>query len=207
VLIEGHSRDTTLGIPPRGTQLVLGTDADSHFADTIVMANLGYFQFKANPGIYRLALQKGRSEEIFQIDSAGTNGYKPRPGDNITEMALMSFRGATLYPRLSRKPGMEEEDVLEAAKSTLDHFADGADQLLAQVGINGLKASKYMSKAAKLGSTLFAGNGGKQSGGAVEPHADINIFSVASGHLYERMLNIMMVSVMKHTQHTVKFWF
>ncbi|KAI7481716.1 UDP-glucose,glycoprotein glucosyltransferase [Hortaea werneckii] len=207
VLIEGHSRDTTLSIPPRGTQLVLGTDADSHFADTIVMANLGYFQFKANPGVYRLALQKGRSEEIFQIDSAGTNGYKPRPGDNFTEMALMSFRGATLYPRLSRKPGMEEEDVLEAAKSTLDHFADGADQLLAQVGINGLKASKYMSKAAKLGSSLFAGSDSKQSAGTVEPHADINIFSVASGHLYERMLNIMMVSVMKHTQHTVKFWF
>jgi UDP-glucose:glycoprotein glucosyltransferase len=38
-------------------------------------------------------------------------------------------------------------------------------------------------------------------------HADINIFSVASGHLYERMLNIMMVSVMRHTKHTVKFWF
>uniref|UniRef100_A0A2D0TCJ6 UGGT n=1 Tax=Talaromyces thermophilus TaxID=28565 RepID=A0A2D0TCJ6_TALTH len=37
--------------------------------------------------------------------------------------------------------------------------------------------------------------------------ADINIFSVASGHLYERMLNIMMVSVMKHTKHSVKFWF
>ena len=34
----------------------------------------------------------------------------------------------------------------------------------------------------------------------------INIFSVASGHLYERFLSIMMVSVMKNTQSTVKFW-
>jgi UDP-glucose:glycoprotein glucosyltransferase len=42
---------------------------------------------------------------------------------------------------------------------------------------------------------------------AATKHADINIFSVASGHLYERMLNIMMVSVMRHTNHTVKFWF
>jgi UDP-glucose:glycoprotein glucosyltransferase len=40
-----------------------------------------------------------------------------------------------------------------------------------------------------------------------DAQAEINIFSVASGHLYERMLNIMMVSVMKHTKHTVKFWF
>ncbi|CCC09505.1 unnamed protein product [Sordaria macrospora k-hell] len=38
-------------------------------------------------------------------------------------------------------------------------------------------------------------------------HAEINIFSVASGHLYERMLSIMILSVMKHTTHTVKFWF
>jgi UDP-glucose:glycoprotein glucosyltransferase len=37
--------------------------------------------------------------------------------------------------------------------------------------------------------------------------ADINIFSVASGHLYERFLAIMMASVMEHTDSTVKFWF
>lgn len=37
-------------------------------------------------------------------------------------------------------------------------------------------------------------------------HADINIFTVASGHLYERFLSIMTASVMKHTNHTVKFW-
>jgi UDP-glucose:glycoprotein glucosyltransferase len=134
ILIEGHSRDVTLGPPPRGAQLVLQTESDPHFADTIIMANLGYFQFKAGPGIYNLALQKGHSEEIFHIDSAGTLGYNPTPGDNVTEIALMSFRGATLYPRLSRRPGMEDEDVLEAPKSTLEHLAEGADKLLAQVG-------------------------------------------------------------------------
>lgn len=37
--------------------------------------------------------------------------------------------------------------------------------------------------------------------------ADINIFSVASGHLYERFLRIMILSVLRHTNHTVKFWF
>ena len=35
----------------------------------------------------------------------------------------------------------------------------------------------------------------------------INIFSVASGHLYERFLRIMMVSVRKNTNSPVKFWF
>ncbi|PAA64148.1 hypothetical protein BOX15_Mlig003410g2, partial [Macrostomum lignano] len=35
----------------------------------------------------------------------------------------------------------------------------------------------------------------------------LNIFSVASGHLYERFLRIMMLSVLKNTKSKVKFWF
>lgn len=57
----------------------------------------------------------------------------------------------------------------------------------------------------------------------VKKHADINIFTVASGLLYEvscpcggcgataltcqRFASIMILSVMKHTHSTVKFWF
>lgn len=113
ILIEGHSRDVTVGTPPRGAQVVLGTEKDPHFADTIIMANLGYFQFKANPGFWKLKLQAGRSQQIFNIDSAGQKGYSPQPGDESTNIALMSFEGKTLYPRLSRKPGRENDDVLE----------------------------------------------------------------------------------------------
>lgn len=34
----------------------------------------------------------------------------------------------------------------------------------------------------------------------------INIFSIASGHMYERLQKIMMLSVLKHTKSRVKFW-
>ena len=184
ILIEGHSRDSTLGSVPRGVQLLLGTEKDPHFADTLIMANLGYFQFKANPGYWNIQLQAGRSQQIFKIDSVGAEGYAPQQGDNTTEIALMSFQGKTLYPRLSRNLGQETEDVLEEgpkAGSVMD----------------------YVSKATKFGSSLLS----KAGLTTKTEHADINIFSVASGHLYERMLNIMMVSVMRHTKHTVKFWF
>ena len=184
ILIEGHSRENAGGKAPRGAQLVLGTARDPHAADTIIMANLGYFQFKANPGYYKIDLLKGRSAEIFNIDSVGARGYAPVTGDENTEVVLMSFQGATIYPRLSRKTGMEEEDVLEVkAKSKVDDIVSS--------GLN--LASRFLGKNKIIEASA--------------EHADINIFCVASGHLYERMLNIMMVSVMKHTKHTVKFWF
>jgi UDP-glucose:glycoprotein glucosyltransferase len=184
ILIEGHSREIPGGAAPRGAQLVLRTERDPHAADTIIMANLGYFQFKANPGFYKIDLQEGRSSDIFNIDSLGSQGWSPVPGDESTEVVLMSFKGTTLYPRLSRKPGMEAEDVLEAKVETkMDFVSRGLN--FAQ-GILGGKAKNIPE---------------------TQGQAEINIFSVASGHLYERMLNIMMVSVMRHTKHTVKFWF
>ena len=190
ILIEGHSRDVTIGPPPRGVQLHLGTPKDPEFTDTIIMANLGYFQFKANPGYWDLKLQPGRSSKIFNIDSAGQLGYSPVPGDESTEITLMSFQGKTLYPRLSRNSGMEAEDVLEETSGLLK---------------TGGAAAEYVNKASSWASSILSQVGLNPS--PKTEHADINIFSVASGHLYERMLNIMMVSVMRHTDHTVKFWF
>ncbi|KKY29165.1 putative udp-glucose:glycoprotein [Phaeomoniella chlamydospora] len=185
VLIEGHSRDTTTGQPPRGVQLLLGTESNPHYTDTIIMANLGYFQFKANPGIWQISLQPGPSSRIFTIDSVGSKGYRAQPGDEGTTVALLSFQGVTLYPRLSRKSGMDTEDVLESGPkpgSPMD----------------------FLSRSASFASSALSSITKSSSGST---NADINIFSVASGHLYERMLNIMILSVLKNTKSTVKFWF
>ena len=190
ILIQGHARDTSVGGPPRGVQLVLGNEKHPHFSDTIVMANIGYFQFKANPGLWKLELKDGNSARIFKIDSAGTKGYNSKHGDGNPQLAIITFQGVTLFPKLSRKPGMETADVLGETvtpKDPLYYARQGlhmADQALQYMGI--LKPPKDQG---------------------VVKQADINIFSVASGHLYERFLNIMMLSVMKYTNHTVKFWF
>ncbi|KAH3953623.1 hypothetical protein HBH98_179880 [Parastagonospora nodorum] len=202
ILIEGHSRDTTLGgQPPSGAEVVLATEKDPHYADTIIMANLGYFQFKTNPGFYNIRLKTGRSQEIFSLDSAGPKGWAPQPGDETTEIALMSFQGATIFPRLSRKPGQEMADVLTPDESLASELVgkgtEKVNKLLGKLGLN-FDSQKVLDKGAEL-----LGSKSKKKG----TQADINIFSVASGHLYERMLNIMMLSVMKHTKHSVKFWF
>lgn len=67
LLLEGHCFETSLGSPPRGLQVTLGTETNPVQVDTIVMANLGYFQLKANPGAWILRLRQGRSAELYDI--------------------------------------------------------------------------------------------------------------------------------------------
>uniref|UniRef100_A0A8B9T8Q0 UDP-glucose ceramide glucosyltransferase-like 1 n=1 Tax=Anas platyrhynchos TaxID=8839 RepID=A0A8B9T8Q0_ANAPL len=164
ILLEGHCFDVTTGQPPRGLQFTLGTKNNPVMVDTIVMANLGYFQLKANPGAWTLRLRKGKSEEIYQVFShEGT--------DSVADLAdvivvLNNFRSKIIKVQVQKKPDKVNEDLL----------TDGITE-------KGNLESK-------------------------EKKSDIlNIFSVASGHLYERFLRIMMLSVLRHTKTPVKFWF
>ena len=76
LLLEGQAFDTATGSPPRGMQMDLATRGKS--SDTIVMANLGYFQFKASPGYWNLRLRPGASNEIYKIEETfSTDGASP----------------------------------------------------------------------------------------------------------------------------------
>ena len=48
-----------LQMTPRGVQLWLGRGGAPHVRDTLVMANLGYFQLQAGPGAWTLHLAPG----------------------------------------------------------------------------------------------------------------------------------------------------
>lgn len=94
-----------------------------------------------------------------------------------TRVIISSFRSHVIKLRVTKKKGKERADLL----------ADDDD---ANTGIwNSITSS-------------FSGSNSDSN----EPET-INIFSVASGHLYERLLRIMMLSLMKHTKSPVKFWF
>ena len=69
--LVGHCFDANTGQPPRGLQFTLGTNSTPVQVDTIVMANLGYFQLKANPGAWVLKLRQGRSADIYDISRYG----------------------------------------------------------------------------------------------------------------------------------------
>jgi UDP-glucose:glycoprotein glucosyltransferase len=118
LVVEGHARDETSNGAPRGVQIQLITRDGTPIDDTQVVANLGYFQFKAKPGVFQLEIRQGRGRKLYKLVSAGNEGWQSATVEEIgSEITLTSFEGLTLYPRLSRLPGMEREDVLEEEKN------------------------------------------------------------------------------------------
>uniref|UniRef100_A0A3Q2EG56 UDP-glucose ceramide glucosyltransferase-like 1 n=1 Tax=Cyprinodon variegatus TaxID=28743 RepID=A0A3Q2EG56_CYPVA len=160
LLLEGHCFDLSTGQPPRGLQFTLGMSQDPLMYDTIVMANLGYFQLKANPGAWVLRLRQGRSEDIYQIVTHDGTDSPPDAEDVI--VVLNSFHSKIIKVRV---------------RTFLRY-------IIYITGVGSKKDEKEKKKEDIL-----------------------NIFSVASGHLYERFLRIMMLSVLRHTNTPVKFWF
>ncbi|KAG7094908.1 hypothetical protein E1B28_005714 [Marasmius oreades] len=191
LVVEGHARDTNTNAPPRGVQLQLtsGNATDPiPIDDTQVVANLGYFQFKATPGVFRLGIREGRGRAIFEMESVGNEGWdSPSVAEVGDEITVTSFEGLTLYPRFSREKGMEKVDVL----------AEGDDE--EDEGFVGNFVNSIKSIFSPKETSLSVVHGSEQ--------AEINIFTVASGLLYERFVGIMILSVLRNTKSTVKFWF
>ncbi|WVR05054.1 hypothetical protein IAU60_002066 [Kwoniella sp. DSM 27419] len=187
LLIEGHAREAS-NAPPRGLQLQLTKNGLEVASDTQVMANLGYMQFKATPGVYDLSIRQGRGRDVYELESVGNEGWDSL-GVNVTGTGIIldSFEGVTILPRFVRKEGMERADVLQ-------------EDLVKQPETFAKSVFTRMKELVGLSS-------GTSPAKTQSRHADINIFTVASGLLYERFASIMILSVMKHTDSTVKFWF
>jgi len=179
LLLEGHCFEAGTGNPPRGLQLTLGTKNAPDFTDTIVMANLGYLQLKAAPGAWFLNLREGRSSEIYDI--VGQENTDSREGAKDVTVLMNSFQSRTLKLKVAKKSDKKNEELLPA-----DDSEEGGD-------------GWFSSITNKFG-------GGKESAEGEVEDEGLNIFCVATGHLYERLLKIMMLSVMKTTKTPVKFW-
>ncbi|KAG7227632.1 hypothetical protein INR49_005447 [Caranx melampygus] len=178
LLLEGHCFDLSTGQPPRGLQFTLGMSRDPLMYDTIVMANLGYFQLKANPGAWILRLREGRSEDIYQVLTHDGTDSPADVGD--VRVVLNSFHSKIIKVRVQKKADKINEDLLSETSE---------------------------SKGIWDSIASITGGGSKKDDGDKKKEDVLNIFSVASGHLYERFLRIMMLSVLRHTKTPVKFWF
>ncbi|GJP47287.1 hypothetical protein CLOM_g6507 [Closterium sp. NIES-68] len=233
LMITGHCyEDSDMPEPPRGMQLVLGTPPPVPAAplnhttaaatststsggsstaagrphglvvartleDTTVMANLGYFQLKAAPGLWLLQLAPGRSQQLYQLarEGGGEEGADGEVGRVAMEVAVMDLRGKVVQLRVAKRPGMEGQKMLDDAGGE-----DGEEEQEEAVAAS-LFGSFFQKLTGKKPTKASKG------GGAAGSNSTINIFSIASGHLYERFTRIMILSVLKNTRRPVKFWF
>ncbi len=102
------------------------------------------------------------------MESVGNEGWdSPSIGESGDEITLVSFEGLTLYPRLARLPGMESEDVLEGPKGTEPSTLENLKNKVFSI---------FKSKQPEVNEKSLA---------ITKEQADINIFTVASGLLYE----------------------
>ncbi|KAJ8904737.1 hypothetical protein NDN08_001253 [Rhodosorus marinus] len=162
--------------PPAGTKLELRHTAKGSVVDTLVMENLGYYQFKvSHPGLWHLSLA-GKAASIFELDqyADGRGAIDLNGKDSLMVHVdnLKDVEGNML--KLSRKKGMEEASIVESREEQ--------------------KAAREDTCSASRDSSCGADDD------------TINVFSVASGHLYERFLKIMILSVTKNASKPVKFW-
>lgn len=182
---------------PRGLQLILGTKNRPHLVDTLVMANLGYWQMKVSPGVWYLQLAPGRSSELYAL-KGGNDGSQDQ--SSLKRITIDDLRGKVVHLEVVKRKGKEHEKLLVPS--------DGDD------AVQQNKEGSWNSNFLKWASGFVGGRQQSMKGGPDKEHEKggrqgktINIFSIASGHLYERFLKIMILSVLKNTNRPVKFWF
>lgn len=137
-------------------------------ADTLVMKTVGYWQLRANPGVWELKIAKhSRGSQIFDMveGTATATGRLKLKRSQKMESKTLSMKDFTNQGRVLtvlRKKGFEQTELYE--ENTLE---------------------------------------------STEPQTrvdTVHVFSLATGHAYERLLKIMMLSVTKRTTSPVKFW-
>lgn len=214
MVVAGQCDDLTAGKPPAGLQLLLQQQRGSTEAraDTLVMSNYGYFQLQASPGVWQLSLAPGPGAQLYSLvqtqhsqdagdstslQNIGTGWMRELDDDGAASRQVVSsvpvvvrdFVGTVHQLRVQKQPGKERMKLLATLEEELQQ--QGAAESGGESG----------SMWARMGNALM----GKPAAASTR-NDTIHVFSVASGHLYERFLRIMMLSVVKHTQHRVKFW-
>ncbi|KAL7520848.1 hypothetical protein ACHAWX_005549 [Stephanocyclus meneghinianus] len=137
--------------------------------DTLVMKTVGYWQLRANPGIWTLQIEKNsRGAEIYHmIDGSVSPSGRLSIPDNPSEFISKSL--------------------------IMKDFSNHGQTLLVKRN-KGHETSNLFPEEANIEATENEGN------------EVVHVFSLATGHAYERLLKIMMLSVTKRTKSPVKFW-
>ncbi|KAK6200402.1 UDPglucose glycoprotein glucose phosphotransferase [Scheffersomyces amazonensis] len=184
ILVEGFARDVSNGRSPAGVAIELASkwSSDDYYTDTNIMSHLGYLQLQAKPGLWKFRIKDGKSSKHYSLLSSTENKFTSNNVSKSDEIiSILNLKGLTVYPRLRKNPDYKDVSFL---------FDDDESVV---------EDNKSNQKPLELVNKWLGNNNSKKQ-------ADINVFSIASGHLYEKLISIMMTSVTKNTDKSVKFW-
>ena len=135
---------------------------------------------------------------IFFRDGGDYGNQEKSLSKRIT---INDLRGKVVHLEVVKKKGKEQEKLLISSdddKHSKEKGHNGWNSNLLKWASGFIGGSEKSKKSSD--SSVDHGKGGRHG-------KTINIFSIASGHLYERFLKIMILSVLKNTNRPVKFWF
>ncbi|CAN0543936.1 unnamed protein product, partial [Ectocarpus sp. 12 AP-2014] len=176
--------------------------------------------------VWDLELADGRASEVYEIidgsgrGGSGSGGVQRRlereraaegasPAADSQAIVVRNFYSRYEPVLVRKRPGMEDVGLLEAddgfaASASGDNAAGGSP---VTSGIWS-RVSAATENVRGLVGLAGAGEGegvgvGEANGGEAER---LHVFSLATGHLYERFLKVMMMSVVKRASMPVTFW-
>jgi len=162
-----------------GLQLEL-LEGTSVLGETIVMQNMGYFALEARFGGVLLRTKPGISNETLALVESGSN-----------------------FNEFDRSFG-QDGVVMRLDKWLLPNIKLGCQLRPGQKVSNLFDNSKGRPKSLKRKASRARGNFNASLEGSCPT---IHVFSVASGHLYEKLLRVMMLSARRSTKCPLRFWF
>lgn len=213
LLVSGQCFQESTRSPPNGLQLILTPvsflsnltsdnerDTQVHSSGTLVMQNLGYYQLQANPGLYQLNLAKGKASDLFDIKNTNDEiGYI---------IVVNSFSDSVNRLIVEKKIGMEMINLLDDNTNKEDYSKKKSSSkekssfLSSLLGFNKDKETKEKKDISRKSVNDVS----NINDSVINDDDKIHVFSLATGHMYERLLRIMMLSVSKRTSMPVKFW-
>lgn len=208
---EGRVIVAPQGKPFEPSGLVLSAQAlspRSQETDTIVMGTLNYFQLRTRPGKFAVkALAHARSpstssEDQGMYEALAWDTHSPK--DDKKSIKDQVARASRKLLEKDDRPYVPM-DVTSLSGSRLFRLRvvkRGGDDAGSRPLLERNMISRGIIDNAK--AALLSINPLRRWSDCKET---LHVFSLASGHMYERLLRIMILSVRSHTKCPLKFWF
>ena len=199
LLVFGQCYETTKNTPPNGLQLNLIRSSDWSAAQSSEAA----MEVSADGTLTEGALEPlSNAAPIYSDTLVMKNvGYWQVPANpGVWKLSIAAgTKGEEIFEMVdgAAKNGkivVSNEEAFSAKTIVLKDFVDSGQLLLVRRRPGYESSSIFHDESADVVST------------AGSDDDVINVFSLATGHLYERFLKIMMLSVTKRTSSKVKFW-